>query len=155
MPERKYYPDCLICERIRLIKTGQNPYFVKELKSGYVVLGDYQFFRGYTLLLSKAHVSELHQLPVVARKRFLWEMGLVAQAVFMAFKPARLNYELLGNTDRHLHWHIFPRHKNDPKPKRTVWNIPKTIRFASAAKPGDKELYRLGQKLRKELEKLI
>ncbi len=29
---------CLICQRIELIKAGQNPYFVKELETGYVVL---------------------------------------------------------------------------------------------------------------------
>ncbi|MDS2836880.1 HIT family protein, partial [Streptococcus pneumoniae] len=39
---------CLICQRIELIKAGQNPYFVKELETGYVVIGDYQYFKGYT-----------------------------------------------------------------------------------------------------------
>ena len=28
---------CLICERINMIKDGTNPYFVKELETGYVV----------------------------------------------------------------------------------------------------------------------
>ena len=31
---------CLICDRIALIQQGKNPYFVKELRTGYVVLGD-------------------------------------------------------------------------------------------------------------------
>ena len=35
---------CLICDRIDMIKNGSNPYFVKELKTGYVVLGDNQHF---------------------------------------------------------------------------------------------------------------
>ncbi|MCD7883089.1 MAG: GNAT family N-acetyltransferase [Lachnospiraceae bacterium] len=30
---------CLICDRIQMIKEGKNPYFVKELETGYVVLG--------------------------------------------------------------------------------------------------------------------
>ena len=42
---------CLICERINMIKQGNNPYFVKELETGYVVIGDYQHFYGYTLFL--------------------------------------------------------------------------------------------------------
>ncbi len=42
---------CLICERIEQIKRGENPYFVCELSTGYVVLGDHQRFRGYTLFL--------------------------------------------------------------------------------------------------------
>ncbi len=31
---------CLICDRINMIKAGTNPYFVKELETGYVVIGD-------------------------------------------------------------------------------------------------------------------
>ena len=42
---------CLICDRINMIKEGTNPYFVKELKTGYVVIGDNQHFYGYTLFL--------------------------------------------------------------------------------------------------------
>lgn len=36
---------CLICDRIEMIKNGTNPYFVKELETGYVVIGDNQHFR--------------------------------------------------------------------------------------------------------------
>lgn len=38
---------CLICERIEMIKNNQNKFFVKELKTGYVVLGDNQHFKGF------------------------------------------------------------------------------------------------------------
>ena len=145
----------MICKRIKLIKLKRNPYFVTELKTGYVVLGDYQLFRGYALLLCKIHKQELHQLPVAFRKQFLWEMALVAEAVYRAFRPIRLNYELLGNTDHHLHWHIFPRHANDPLPNRTVWNISKKIRFSKRTKPSKKtlEIYKI--QLKKELDRLI
>lgn len=40
---------CLICDRIKMIKAGTNPYFVKELETGYVVIGDNQHFYGYSL----------------------------------------------------------------------------------------------------------
>ncbi|MBR1765245.1 MAG: hypothetical protein IJ746_07615 [Ruminococcus sp.] len=33
---------CLICDRIKMIQNGTNPYFVKELETGYVVIGDNQ-----------------------------------------------------------------------------------------------------------------
>ena len=46
---------CLICDRIEMIRRGENPYFVRELKTGYVVIGDHQHFRGYTLFLYKGH----------------------------------------------------------------------------------------------------
>jgi len=38
--------SCLICERIQMIKDGNNTYFVCELETGYVVLGDHQRFNG-------------------------------------------------------------------------------------------------------------
>ena len=31
---------CMICERINMIKADENPWFVKELETGYVVIGD-------------------------------------------------------------------------------------------------------------------
>lgn len=37
---------CLICDRIEMIKNGENPCFVKELETGYVVIGDNQHFYG-------------------------------------------------------------------------------------------------------------
>ena len=95
--------SCLICDRIALIQKGENPHFVAETEAGYVVLGDYQLFRGYTLFLCKQHNQELHQLDADFRRKFLWEMSGVAAAVYKAFSPVKLNYALLGNTDRHMH----------------------------------------------------
>lgn len=61
---------CLICERIEQIQKGCNPYFVAELETGYVVLGDHQRFAGYTLFLCKEHETELHLLPWDYRMKF-------------------------------------------------------------------------------------
>lgn len=59
---------CFICDRIEMIKNGQNPYFVKELQTGYVVIGDNQHFYGYTLFLYKDHdKTELFQLEKAKR----------------------------------------------------------------------------------------
>ncbi len=99
---------CLICDRIQMIKEGINPYFVKELKTGYVVLGDNQHFKGYTIFLCKQHASELHELDADFKLKFLEEMSLVGEAVSHAFPCEKMNYELLGNGDSHLHWHLFP-----------------------------------------------
>lgn len=53
------HKNCPICQRISHIKEN-NPYFIKELKTSYVVFYDYQFFDGYTLVISKIHATELH-----------------------------------------------------------------------------------------------
>lgn len=120
--------DCLICERIQLIKQGRNSHFVKELKTGYVVLGDSQYFIGYTLFLAKKHKAELHELSKKEQLLFLTEMAQVAKAVFKAFHADKLNYELLGNSDPHLHWHLFPRRASEPLANKPIWLVPKEVR---------------------------
>ena len=145
---------CLICQRILQIKKGKNPYFVKELETGYVVLGDFQFYKGYSFFLSKIHVDELHKLGS-SRTKYLEEMAIVAEAVYKLFKPSKLNYELLGNTDRHLHWHIIPRYENDPNSKSPIWTIDKNIRYSEKTKPSEDELKMLTQQLNQELDFLI
>jgi len=52
----------MVCGRIKKIIEGSNPYFIAELETGYVVSGDHQFFKGYTLFLCKQHAAELHRL---------------------------------------------------------------------------------------------
>ena len=88
---------CFICERIQRIKEGTNPYFVKELETGYVVLGDNQHFKGYTLFLCKEHQTELFTLDHDTKMKYLEEMSIVAEAVAKAFGAEKMNYELLGN----------------------------------------------------------
>jgi diadenosine tetraphosphate (Ap4A) HIT family hydrolase len=112
---------CEICERIARF-TPENPYLIAELETGYAVLADNQMYRGYTIFLAKRCVPELHELPRDERSRFLEEMALVAEAVFRAFEPRKLNYELLGNSVAHLHWHLIPRYADDAKPRWPVWS---------------------------------
>src|SRR3989338_2258960 len=143
--------ECLICERIMHIKTNSNPCFVKELETGFVVLGDYQFYKGYTLFLCKKHIPELHMLTGSYQKLFLEELAYVGKAVFTAFQPMKLNYEILGNRDPHLHCHIFPRYKNDPNRRQPIWLIDEAIRNAEQEKPDEKLLSSLKIKLLKSL----
>ncbi len=143
---------CLICDRIEKIKQNANPYFVKELNTGYVVLGDHQLFRGYTLFLCKEHKKELHELGPAFRNEFLSEMSIVAEAVYCAFQPHKLNYELLGNVDSHMHWHIFPRYINDMLPNSVVWLVDKKIRNSINNIPTEKQLLEMKSRLSKKIE---
>lgn len=120
---------CLICDRIKLIQENKNPYFVRELSTGYVVLADSQYFEGYTLFLEKYHVTELHQLSPAEKLAFLEEMSLVQEACAKAFHADKMNIELLGNGDAHVHWHLFPRHNGDTAQAGPVWWTPKEIMY--------------------------
>lgn len=148
--------ECFVCNRIQRIKEGKNPYFVKELKTGYVVLGDIQRFKGYTLFLCKQHESELHFLEKEFRETYLKEMSLVAEAVYDAFKPDKLNYELLGVGNAiHMHWHIFPRRKNDTPQVGSIWKLSKEELNDEHFRPNEIQLQQLKAKLEYSLEKVI
>jgi diadenosine tetraphosphate (Ap4A) HIT family hydrolase len=112
---------CEICERIGRF-TPDHLYLIAELSTGYAVLADNQYYPGYTIFLAKQCVPELHELATDIRSRFLDEMAQVAEAVFRAFKPRKLNYELLGNSVSHLHWHLIPRYDDDPNPTWPIWS---------------------------------
>lgn len=151
---------CLICDRIEMIKENRNPYFVKELETGYVVIGDHQLFKGYTLFLCKKHETELFCLEDEFKAKYLKEMTIVAEAVSKAFHAEKINYELLGNGDTHLHWHLFPRVKGDLgtfgiNGKGPVWLVPAEVMFDDANKPSPDDLTQLKEQLSKELEQLI
>lgn len=146
---------CLICERIGQIERGENPYFVCALSTGYVVLGDHQRFQGYTLFLCKRHVTELYQLPWGFRTRFLQEMSLVAEAVAAVYRPEKMNYELLGNGDTHLHWHLFPRVSGDTPQPGPVWWLPREEMWNDAYRPSREQLAERTRQLREEIERRL
>lgn len=151
---------CLICDRIEMIKNGTNPYFVKELDTGYVVIGDNQHFKGYTLFLCKQHKTELFHLDKDFASRFMHEMVLVAEAAEKAFGAEKMNYECLGQGDAHLHWHLFPRRTGDigdygNKGAGPVWWYPMDLMYSNDNRPTDNELAEMKLKLLTELEKLI
>ena len=138
---------CPVCENIDSIKNDQNKYFVAELETGFVVIGDRQYFKGYTLFLCKMHITELHFLEIEYKKIFLLELSLISEAVYNCFKPHKLNYELLGNICPHLHWHIFPRYLNDPSVKDPVWQKNAELAKNDSFIPDNNELKDLKENL--------
>lgn len=151
--------SCLICDRIEKIKNGENPYFVCELETGYVVIGDHQRFQGYTLFLCKVHESELHFLDKAFRQKYLEEMSLVAEAVYNVNHPDKMNYELLGMGDSHIHFHLFPRYNGDLKNygnngRGPVWWLPMEEMWDDQYRPTPEELKEKCQQLKEEIKRL-
>lgn len=148
--------QCFICRTIEASEQGRNPGFVAKLRTGYVVINAQgQYYRGYSIFQCRECVPELHELPPRLRSGFLREMCVVAEAMFRAFRPAKLNYELLGNTVPHLHWHLIPRYPDDRKPKIPVWEN-EDFRASQRAAPrlSEEQLRTLKLKLLRELERL-
>ena len=70
----------------------KNKYYIAKLDTGYVVIRDYQYFKGYTLFLCKNHVEELHFLEEEFRNKFINELSIVGQAVYNAYPQFFLKY---------------------------------------------------------------
>ena len=106
--------SCLLCERINLTKSGTYPYLIHEFKHSYLMLGEHQFFEGYSLLVSKDHFREMTDMPNHIGAEFFQEMITASRAIEKAFTPKKMNMCSLGNVVDHVHWHFFPRYANDP-----------------------------------------
>lgn len=130
-------------------------YLIKELTTGYVVLSKYQYkyYQGYTVFICKHHTSELHELENGFKLAFLKEMSQVAEAIFRAFNPDKLNYEMLGNAEPHLHWHLFPRYKSDPNFTKPIWVVDKQIRQADSTIISLEEVKLLKNRINSYLDK--
>lgn len=79
-----------------------------------------QTYRGHCqLVFDPRHVEGLEQLEAGEYARFMADLGLAARAIAVAMQPARVNYASLGNVVPHVHWHIVPRYRTDPR-----WGAP-------------------------------
>lgn len=113
-------------DRIGALLRGENPTEILRMKSGYAVLGDYQFLPGYCVLLRVPPALSLNELPLKDRAQFMLDMTLVGDAIMEACHPAKLNYAVMMNLDFYLHAHIQARYAWEPDAYRKgpAWNYP-------------------------------
>ncbi|MBX9626758.1 MAG: HIT family protein [Gemmataceae bacterium] len=114
-------PDCPFCRKLADPAGWAAEDVVWEFPHSVAVLGPWQFYTGYCVLVCREHATELHHLDGSTRVAYLKEMATLAEAIGGCFRPHKLNYELLGNQVPHLHWHLFPRSIDDPDRLRPVW----------------------------------
>jgi diadenosine tetraphosphate (Ap4A) HIT family hydrolase len=124
---------CFLCAVIDQIKAGSFRDFVAELNASYAILGDQQFYRGYCVLISKIHATELYLMPADSARTLFDEVRLTAEAIATVAKPWKMNYSCLGNSVPHVHWHLFPRFANESDELRRgpVWLRPEAERKVS------------------------
>jgi diadenosine tetraphosphate (Ap4A) HIT family hydrolase len=73
--------------------------------------------RGYTLVIWRGrHVNEPTELDETEAAGYWAEVLTVARALIAMYKPLKMNYETLGNSQPHLHTHLVPRYSEDPRP---------------------------------------
>ncbi len=132
---------CGICATIERIHGGRSD-FIAELPQSYVVLGDAQFYRGYCILLAKLHAIELFLMPAEQARALFDEVRLVAEAIAAVTRPWKLNYECLGNSEPHVHWHLFPRYQSDELRRGPIWMRPEAERTVRLEASDQRELIR-------------
>ncbi len=107
-----------IHQRLEDARAGKNPAVITRMPSGWLVLADTQFLRGYSILLADPVVPDLNALDYAGRARFLLDMAIVGDALLAVTAAFRINYEILGNSDPVLHAHILPRYMTEPEDLR-------------------------------------
>ncbi len=113
--------DCPFCRKLADLDALPREEVVWRFPHGVALLGPWQYYHGYCLLVARRHATELSGLDDDERREYLVEMCLLARAIEDCFRPRKLNYELLGNQVPHLHWHLFPRYADDPDALKPVW----------------------------------
>ncbi|MBD2072747.1 hypothetical protein H6F86_02345 [Phormidium sp. FACHB-592] len=109
----------LIHRRVEAARAGTNPAVICCVPSGWLVLGDVQFLRGYSLLLPDPVVPDLNALDESGRSQFLHDMAVLGDALLEVTNAYRINYQILGNLEPALHAHVFPRYLMEPEQYRT------------------------------------
>jgi diadenosine tetraphosphate (Ap4A) HIT family hydrolase len=149
-------PACPFCQKLARLDELPAGEVVWQFPHSVALLGPWQFYTGYCILVSRSHATELSQLPDKERHGYLDEMCLLAKAIENAFGPHKLNYELLGNQVPHLHWHLFPRTADDTERLRPVWfaidqaeqDLAKRQRLQAGPLPSAEIVQRLRDKIR-------
>ena len=145
---------CPLCAENAAAERDHDPWAIARLATGYVRLNPTQVYRGAAFFAARPCVSELHGLPRPQRTEHLAEMAEVAEALFRAFSPRKLNYEALGNSVPHLHWWLTPRYEHDPRPHAPIWEDLDFLRaqWTRGARPDDEQRERLRRSILDALE---
>lgn len=109
-----------IDRQVAAAREGRDPSVVARMASGWAVLGERQFLRGYTLLLADPVVPDLNALDSAQRAAFFLDLAQLGDAVLEVTGAVRINYAILGNLEPALHAHVIPRYADEPVALRTL-----------------------------------
>ena len=112
--------ETAIHRRVARLREGRDPTLIARLTSGWAVLGEHQFLRGYALVLPDPVVPHLNALDPAARVALLADVTHLGDALLAVTGAVRINYAIFGNLEPALHVHLVPRHTDEPDDLRTA-----------------------------------
>lgn len=107
--------ECPMCEDAHL---PVNPHseLIAELSASYARLHVNQTQPGYTVVISKRHAAELHDLEPEELCGFWSDVAAVGRALTALFRPVKIDNLVMGHLCPHVHCHVYPQYEsNDPK----------------------------------------
>lgn len=111
--QKKLIANCPFC---RIIAGTEKSYIIFENDKFISFLDKKPLFLGHSLLLPKAHVQTLYDLPERLIKPFFLYLQRIGSAIEHAMDAdgsfVAIN-NIISQSVPHLHTHIVPRHKND------------------------------------------
>jgi diadenosine tetraphosphate (Ap4A) HIT family hydrolase len=96
--------------------------FVARLSVSSLYLSKNQTYRGHCqLVFDPRHVTRLDQLSAAEWREMSVDLRRAQSAIMQTVKADHVNVESLGNIVPHLHWHIVPRYRDDPRWGLPIW----------------------------------
>ena len=103
-------------------KDNEHVIWIANLSVSTLFLFRDQRFRGYCILsFAPWEATSLEDLTDEEYQSYMLDLRVSSKAIRNGLNPDHMNYELLGNSNPQLHWHIVPRYKNDPRWGRPIW----------------------------------
>lgn len=98
-------------------------HMVATLSASTLYLSKNQTYRGHCLLiLDLKHATRPDQLSPQEWTAFCGDLHRASVAIRQTVRPDHINVAALGNLVPHLHWHIVPRYRSDPRWGSPIWS---------------------------------
>jgi diadenosine tetraphosphate (Ap4A) HIT family hydrolase len=95
---------------------------VAALSVSSLYLAANQTYRGHCqLIFDVRHVARPDQLSASEWASLCADLFAAQAAIVRTVSPDHLNVESLGNVVPHVHWHIVPRYRDDPRWGLPIW----------------------------------
>jgi|SRR5436190_496746 len=98
---------------------------IAQLSVSSLYLSGNQTYRGQCqLIFDTRHVARVDELTADEWRAMADDLFRTQRAVYDLVRPDHMNIESLGNVVAHLHWHVIPRYRNDPRWGQPIWATP-------------------------------